>query len=42
MNKCKKVIEEEEETKVKGGDKMDVTKLLQQHVDLMDDMFEEV
>jgi hypothetical protein len=42
MNKCKKVIEEEEETKVKGGDKMDVTKLLQQHVDLMDDMFKEV
>ncbi len=42
MNKCKKVTEEEEETKVKGGDKMDVAKLLQQHVDLMDDMFKEV
>jgi hypothetical protein len=42
MNNCKKMIEEEEETKVKGGDKMDVAKLLQQHVDLMDDMFKEV
>jgi hypothetical protein len=42
MNKCKKVLEEEEETKIKGGDNMDVAKLLQQHVDLMDDMFKEV